>query len=158
MADQVFDLKLQSLADTERFGRLLGALAEPGDVILLTGPLGAGKTALTRFIGAGLAVPPQCYITSPTFSLMHEYPGRLTMYHMDLYRLAGEEEIEEIGFLEYIYGEGLSVIEWPDRLGSLLPEEYLEVALAMRDESSRAARVTLAGGQWHHRAGEIRSL
>jgi tRNA threonylcarbamoyladenosine biosynthesis protein TsaE len=149
-------IELPSLADTEKLGRLLGEIAEPGDVIILSGTLGAGKTTITQFIGTGLKVPPDCYITSPSFALMHEYPGRLTLYHMDLYRLSSEEEIEDLGFLEYIHGDGLAVIEWPDRLGSLLPEEYLEVRLEQRnDENARTARLEATGNQWRDRLAII---
>ena len=146
------DLELTSLSDTERLGRVLGKIAEPGDLIILSGGLGAGKTTITQFIGAGLELPADCYITSPTFSLMQEYRGRLTLYHMDLYRLSSEEEIEELGFLDYIYGDGLTVIEWPDRLGSLLPDEHLEIKLeAAEDENTRSARLTATGPQWRNR-------
>ncbi len=151
------DLELTSLADTEKLGRLLGEIAKPGDLIILSGGLGAGKTTITQFIGAGLKLPADCYITSPTFSLMHEYRGRLTLYHMDLYRLSSEEEIEELGFLDYIYGDGLTVIEWPDRLGSLLPDEYLEVKLeAGEDEDTRSARLTAIGPEWLNRMTVIK--
>ena len=159
MTAESFNIKLQSLADTERLGHLLGEIAKAGDVIILGGSLGAGKTTMTQFIGAGLGIPPNCYITSPTFSLMHEYQGRLVMYHMDLYRLSSEEEIEELGFLEYIYGDGLTVIEWPDRLGSLMPEEYLEIKLELQNiEDSRTARISGAGEQWLQRIGKIQQM
>lgn len=138
MADkQAARLTLAGLAQTQAFGRQLGRLARPGDIILLTGDLGAGKTTLTQAIGTGLEVPDHCYITSPTFSLLHEYPGRIPLYHMDLYRLAGEEEIEELGFEEYIYGHGLTVIEWPERLGDLTPRDYLEIQLASPSPETR---------------------
>lgn len=151
------NIELSSLADTERLGRLLGGIAEPGDVIILSGALGAGKTTITQFIGTGLEVPAECYITSPTFSLMHEYQGRLVLYHMDLYRLSSEEEIEDLGLLEYIYGEGLTVIEWPDRLGSLMPEEYLELSLEPQEnENYRTARLKAIGSQWRNRLAGIR--
>ncbi len=130
-------IRLASLAETLKFGRLLGRQARPGDVFTLTGDLGAGKTTLTQAIGQGLEVPGSCYITSPTFSLLHEYPGRLSLYHMDLYRLAGEEEMEELGFEDYIYGDGLTVIEWPDRLGGLMPEDRLDIELSIVSETAR---------------------
>jgi tRNA threonylcarbamoyladenosine biosynthesis protein TsaE len=138
MADKhAVRITLAGLAQTQAFGRQLGRLARPGDIILLTGDLGAGKTTLTQAIGTGLEVPDHCYITSPTFSLLHEYPGRIPLYHMDLYRLAGEEEIEELGFEEYIYGNGLTVIEWPERLGDLTPRNYLEIRLASPGPETR---------------------
>ena len=130
-------IELSTLQRTESLGTVLGKIAEPGDIITLAGTLGAGKTALTQFIGRGLGIDPRIYITSPTFSLLHEYQGRIPLYHMDLYRLGSEEEIESLGFPEYFYGHGLTVIEWPERLGSLMPAERLHVELVISGENSR---------------------
>lgn len=149
MSDAV--LILDDLAATRNLGRLLGETARPGDIITLTGSLGAGKTTLTQAIGQGLLVEEGCYITSPTFALLHEYPGRLPLYHMDLYRLAEEEEVEELGFADYIYGNGLTVIEWPDRLGSLMPEERLNIDLDFASETARKLRLTPYGRGWAER-------
>ncbi len=135
-------IELPDPAATSRFGRCLGQRAEPGDIFTLGGPLGAGKTTLTQAVGLGLDVPGSCYITSPTFSLLHEYPGRFSLYHLDLYRLGDESEIEELGFLDYIYGNGLTVIEWPDRLGSLMPADRLHIELLPVSASSRRAVLT----------------
>jgi len=145
IAVQQHAVKLASLAETLKFGRHLGRQARPGHVFTLTGDLGAGKTTLTQAIGQGLEVPGTCYITSPTFSLLHEYPGRIPLYHMDLYRLAGEEEMEELGFEDYIYGEGLTVIEWPDRLGTLMPEDRLDIELSIVSETAREVILTAYG-------------
>jgi len=144
-------LTLASLAETTAFGQRLGREARPGDIITLAGNLGAGKTTLTQAIGQGLQVPEECYITSPTFSLLHEYPGRIPLYHMDLYRLADEEEIEALGFDDYLYGEGLCVIEWPERLGSLMPEERLHIDLCFSSETERTATLTGYGDTWLNR-------
>ena len=146
---------LASPKATADFGRLLGREALPGDIITLGGNLGAGKTTLTQAIGQGLLVPAQCYITSPTFSLLHEYPGRIPLHHMDLYRLADEEEIEVLGFEDYLYGEGLCVIEWPERLGSLMPEERLHIDIRFAGETARTAALTGYGDNWQER---IRAL
>ncbi len=136
---------LDSLEATARLGRRLGEMAEAGDIITLAGDLGAGKTTLTQSIGQGLAVPPDCYITSPTFSLLHEYPGRLPLYHMDLYRL-NCLEIIDLGFEDYLYGEGVSVVEWPDRLAEIIPRDRLQIELELTSETVRTARLT-----WHGR-------
>ncbi len=136
---------LDSPEKTLLLGTALGRIAEPGQVITLGGGLGAGKTALTQAIGAGLEVPETCYITSPTFSLLHEYPGRIPLFHMDLYRLSSEEEIEELGFTDYIYSNGLTVIEWPDRLGTLLPGDRLHIDLEILSDTSRKARLETHG-------------
>lgn len=136
---------LESLEATARLGQRLGELAEAGDIITLAGDLGAGKTTLAQSIGQGLQVPPSCYITSPTFSLLHEYPGRLPLYHMDLYRLSCQEVID-LGFEDYLYGEGLSVVEWPDRLDEIMPLDRLQIELEMTSETTRTAHL-----RWHGR-------
>ena len=151
----MYSLDLPSPQKTQALGRVLGRIAEPADIITLEGDLGAGKTALTQAIGLGLEVDPQIYITSPTFSLMQEYQGRLMLYHMDLYRLAGEDDIENLGFSEYLYGNGLTVIEWPERLGSLMPKERLHVRLLVTGENSRTAQLTPYGSLWQKKVADI---
>lgn len=148
-------LPLPEPAATEALGRCLGKFARPGDIITLAGDLGAGKTTLTQAIGRGLAVPDDCYITSPTFALIHEYPGRLPLFHLDLYRLADETEAEELGLDDYLYGDGLSVIEWPDRLGSLMPANRLHIELAILSPSSRRATLRPLGPTWPARLAEL---
>ena len=154
----MYSLELSSIEKTQAFGVFLGEIAKPGDIITLEGELGAGKTALTQAIGRGLGVDPKIYITSPTFSLLQEYQGRLLLYHMDLYRLAGEEDIENLGFAEYIYGNGLTVIEWPERLGSLMPAERLHIQLLITGETSRTAQLTPYGNQWQKKVADIGSM
>ena len=151
-------LELSSLEQTEALGKVLGETVEPGDVITLEGPLGAGKTTLTQAIARGLDVDPRIYVTSPTFSLLHEYEGRIPLYHMDLYRLAGEDEIESLGFPEYFYGSGLTVIEWPERLGNLMPPDRLHVELAISGETSRTANLTAHGFLWQKKLADIVSM
>ena len=151
-------IELSTLQRTESLGTVLGKIAEPGDIITLAGTLGAGKTALTQFIGRGLGIDPRIYITSPTFSLLHEYQGRIPLYHMDLYRLGSEEEIESLGFPEYFYGHGLTVIEWPERLGSLMPAERLHVELVISGENSRTAHLDAHGELWQKKVADIVSM
>jgi len=139
------NLNLDNPAKTVHFGRHLGKQALAGDIFTLTGDLGSGKTTLTQAIGQGLAVPADCFITSPTFSLLHEYPGRLPLYHMDLYRLATADEVLELGFEDYLYGDGLTVIEWPDRLQDLMPADRLDIHLTFTGENSRLAVLTAYG-------------
>ena len=136
-------IQLHTLKDTEKLGRLLGVRAEPGDVIGLNGDLGAGKTALAQAIARGLEVPENCYVTSPSFALLHEYQGRLPMYHMDFYRLQDAAEVEDLGLEEYFYLEGLSVIEWSNRAIEILPEECLLLTIMQNEDLSRT--ITLQG-------------
>lgn len=133
---------LPDLAATAELGRELGRLARSGDVILLHGGLGAGKTTLTQAIAAGLDVPPEQHVSSPSFALLHEYSGgRLPLRHLDLWRLAGEDDVEAAGLLEYIGSSGLTVVEWPERLGSLTPAQRLDVFLDAVGESGRLCRL-----------------
>jgi len=151
-------IELSSMQHTEILGNVLGRIAQPGDVITLSGNLGAGKTALTQAIGRGLEVDPRIYITSPTFSLLHEYKGRIPLYHIDLYRLGSEGEIESLGLPEYFYGDGLTVIEWPERLGSLMPEERLHIDLVISGESSRTADLTAHSEYWQKKVADILTM
>ena len=151
-------IELSSLQHTKTLGDVLGRIAQPGDIITLAGSLGAGKTALTQAIGHGLGVDPRIYITSPTFSLLLEYKGRIPLYHMDLYRLGSKSEIESLGLPEYFYNDGLTVIEWPERLGNLMPEERLHIDLVISGESSRTAKLTAHGEYWQKKVADILSM
>jgi tRNA threonylcarbamoyladenosine biosynthesis protein TsaE len=115
--------------ETHRIGERLGALCQAGDVVLLEGALGAGKTALTQGIGRGLGVP--VVINSPTFTLVKEYAGRLPLYHFDLYRLDDEEEVLDLGVDEYLDGDGVCVVEWADRAPGVWPPSHLRVRLVV---------------------------
>ena len=104
--------------ETQQVGRIIGEQARPGDVYLLTGPLGAGKTCLTQGIALGLGVPG--HVRSPTFVLMTRYQGRLTLHHMDLYRIGGPLEAWDLGLDEYLSGDGVCVIEWAGRAAEVV--------------------------------------
>ena len=146
---------LRSLEDTRRLGVQLGRISLVGDVILLTGQLGAGKTSLAQFIAEGLDVPGEYYVTSPSFSLLHEYPGRIPFYHIDCYRLDGEDDVEESGLMDYVVAGGLTVVEWPDRLGSLVPAERLDMEIRLLENDARIVIITPHGESWQERMGEV---
>ena len=153
--DQQFSLYLKNALATKRIGCRLGRIARNGDVILLHGDLGAGKTTLTQAIAVGLDVPAGQYITSPSFALMHEYPGRIPLYHMDFYRLSGEEDVEGAGLIDYVGGPGLTIIEWPDRLGSLQPEDRLDIELQSTGETERTYIFRPQGSSWQARIEQL---
>lgn len=111
-----------SAEDTFAFGQKLGREAVPGEIICLDGDLGVGKTVFTQGFAAGLGIDD--YVNSPTFNIVKEYEGgRLPLYHFDVYRIEDPSEMEEIGYEDYFYGQGVSIIEWPGQIEELLPKE-----------------------------------
>lgn len=142
---------LKTLEETSKVAFLLARLVLPGDVICLSGDLGAGKTALTQEIAKGLDVPSSCYVTSPTFSILQEYPGRLPLYHFDFYRLSDEVEVEDLGFEEYFYLSGLCVIEWAEIAGSLIPKSRLLLKMTIENDLSRKVEIDFGNGSWEER-------
>ena len=113
--------------------------AQAGDIVALTGDLGAGKTQFVK--GFVAAIGSNAEATSPTFTLIHEYSGgRLPVYHFDFYRLESAEEVTRLGFDEYLYGDGVCLIEWADRFTQLLPERTRWISLEVRSESERVIR------------------
>ncbi len=130
----------ETRAAGERLGRVLGA----GEVVLLDGELGAGKTVFAQGLALGLGVPVERRVASPTFTIVNEHAGRVPLYHIDLYRLRDLDELHEIGVREYLEGAGVAVVEWPERLGALRPADALEVTIAILGEDERriAARAT----------------
>lgn len=128
---------------TFAFGRSLAQHLFPGAVVALIGPLGAGKTHLVKAMAEGLGILNPAVVNSPTFVLIQEYDARLPIYHFDAYRLATEAEFADLGPHEYFQGDGVSVVEWADKVPGCLPEEYLEVRIVPTGEMSR--RFELSG-------------
>jgi len=145
---------LKDLDETRFFGCELGKLALPGDVICLNGDLGAGKTTLTQAIAQGLQVPDSEYVTSPSFAVLHQYPGRIPLYHMDFYRLHDASEILDLGLDEYFSLPGLTVIEWPTRAAGILPDHRLELTLENPGDDSRIIRCACPPG-WKARLAAL---
>jgi tRNA threonylcarbamoyladenosine biosynthesis protein TsaE len=141
-------ITLPDLAATQTLGRQLGQLLFPGAVVALVGQLGAGKTHLVRAIAEGLDIPDGRLVTSPTFVLIQEYPGRLPIYHFDAYRLAGAGPFADLGVSEYLEGEGVCLIEWADRVAAVLPEEYLRITLRITGETAREATLEARGERY----------
>ena len=117
---------MQNAEETEAFGLALAKRLKAGDISAMTGNLGAGKTTLTKSIAAGLGIEEM--VNSPTFTIVQEYRGgRLPLYHFDVYRIGDMEEMEEIGFEDYLCGEGVCLIEWGDMIRDILPKTYQEI-------------------------------
>lgn len=143
------DLISHSEAQTRRFGARLGRLVQGGDVICLAGELGSGKTCFAQGVGLGLEIEET--ITSPTFTLINEYKsarGSLILYHIDLYRVYDPQDTLTFGLDEYLYGEGVCLIEWADRVPQVLPGERLWIALRHIDETKRGVLMKASGERY----------
>lgn len=132
----LLDFISQSPEQTLLAGELLGSVCTGGEVICLEGPLGAGKTALTKGIARGLGV--EASVTSPTFTLLKEYTGRLALYHFDFYRLEETSAAAEIEFADYLVPDAVCVVEWAEHAPDFLPEEYLRIQLRFVSPTKRA--------------------
>lgn len=126
---------------TYLIGEALGKTLEKGDIVALIGELGSGKTLLTQGIAKGLDVPDLYNVTSPTFNLINEYPGRLQLYHMDIYRLSGVNDLEDIGFEEYMSKSGVIVIEWAEKIKDVIPDEASFIYLSSIEEMVRKIEI-----------------
>lgn len=136
-------------------GKTIGELVHPGSIIALVGDLGVGKTTLVQGMAQGLNISEN--ITSPTFTLIKEYSGRLDLYHADVYRLEDPEEILDLGLEELLCGDGVVVLEWADRIMHLLPEEYLEISIAMH-VNIRLVEITARGIEYTGLIEELKEV
>ncbi|MFN1835046.1 tRNA (adenosine(37)-N6)-threonylcarbamoyltransferase complex ATPase subunit type 1 TsaE [Balneola sp. MJW-20] len=132
MKNFISDSEKQTIDAGRSFSHELGS----GDVICLQGELGAGKTHFVKGLASGLGIDPQA-VSSPTYTLINEYSGELPLYHFDCYRLKNEAEALDIGIEDYLYGEGISVIEWPQRVSNLIPEDAYIVTLEHVSDTKR---------------------
>jgi len=147
------DLTTHSPEETQELGRAVGALACPADVYLLVGELGTGKTCLTQGIAWGLGINE--YTLSPSFVIMRELHGRLDLYHIDLYRLDNLAEIDDLGLDDYLYGEGVCVVEWADRGLSVLPPEHLMAAIRHMPGTERSFQLRPAGARYQDMVAQL---
>ena len=143
-----WSVSTRSAEETRQFGRLFGERAAPGMILLLNGPLGAGKTCFAQGVARGLAVPEQTPVTSPSYTLLNVHSGRLELYHFDLYRLTRVDDLEDLGYDEYAEGGGLTLVEWADRLQTPLPASLI-VEIQISQDEQRRFRITAgdAAGQ-----------
>ena len=142
----------------ERTAELAERLAErmgPGTVVALDGDLGAGKTRFSQSVAKALGVPG--VVNSPTFTIIKEYEGRLPFYHMDVYRLQ-KEEADELGLDDYFFGEGVTLVEWAERIRELLPPDYLEIFIGHAGERERAFRLTPHGAPYEAWCRQLKEI
>ncbi|HKZ16906.1 MAG TPA: tRNA (adenosine(37)-N6)-threonylcarbamoyltransferase complex ATPase subunit type 1 TsaE [Geobacteraceae bacterium] len=123
----MFSVVTRNENETRALGEKVGALLRPGNFVALYGDLGSGKTRFAQGVALGAGVKPDTHVTSPTYTILNEYKGAYPVYHFDLYRLGGDADIAELGFEEYFYGDGICLVEWPERLACELPDQHLKV-------------------------------
>lgn len=147
--------KSHSVEETGTIAGKIAAIVRPGDIVLLSGDLGAGKTVFVKSFARYLGVQEE--ITSPTFALLKEYEsGHLPVFHFDAYRLENIKAFEEMGFPEYLFGRGVSIIEWGDKIAGILKPDYLAITIELVDETTRAMVITAHGDAWKDRLKGIR--
>lgn len=143
----------ESPEQTQQLGMRLGRLAKLGDLFLLVGALGSGKTCLTQGIAWGLGI--EGYATSPSFVVINQYQGRLPFYHVDLYRLDRIEEVIELGLEDYLYGRGVCVVEWAEKGLEVLPKEHLLVEMGFLFDTGRSITFKPSGERYVEMLSEL---
>lgn len=126
--------------ETQKIGYEVAEKIKKGDVISLTGSLGAGKTVFAKGFAKQLGIEEA--IVSPTFTLVQEYDGRMKMYHLDLYRLSGEDEFESMGGEDFLYSDGVTLIEWSEKIESMLPDDTIYVKITINEDLTRTIEIT----------------
>lgn len=145
----------RSSEQTMNLGRILANHLMPGDILAFFGDLGAGKTCLINGICQGLGVSGNVYITSPTFVIMNRYKGRLPIYHFDFFRLSCRDEIIDLGYEEFFFGEGVCMIEWADRAEDLIPDDYFKIIMHIISPTDRKIEIVAYGSTYKKRLSEL---
>ena len=148
-------IQTQHTRQTIRVGKHIGSLLQPGDVIALVGELGTGKTHFIKGLAAGVGVKNPATVLSPSFTFVHEHPGKIPFYHMDLFRLNSEGEAQELGLEEYFGGAGITAVEWADRIPSLLPKELLWIHIHYTGEHHRSIEIIPKGNRYEEILNQI---
>ena len=141
--EKITVIKSYSEDETVSWGKILGGLLKAGDIVGLIGGLGAGKTYFVKGVSDGLGIPEDQYVASPTFTLINEYPGRLNLVHLDVYRLSGSPDLLDLGYEEYFFGKNVTVIEWAEKIQDVLPDKSLFITLTYLDHTLR--RIEISG-------------
>jgi tRNA threonylcarbamoyladenosine biosynthesis protein TsaE len=150
-------IQTKSAFETIRIGRSIGRHLRSGDVVALVGELGTGKTQFIKGLAAGAGVGRPTYISSPSFTLINEYPGRVPFYHLDLFRLEQEKEAEDLGLEDYFQSGGIVAIEWADKIPSLLPKEMFLIYFAYTGTNTRTLEITGKGTRYLNLVDQIQS-
>jgi len=133
----------------------LGKYLMAGDIVALIGDLGTGKTQLAKGLARGVGVPEEYCITSPTYTIVNEYQGRIPLYHLDLYRLEGNSDLGNLGYEEYFEGRGVTVIEWAEKITHLLPENRMEIRISHLEDDVRGLEIIGFGDHYGKIVDEV---
>ena len=150
-------IQTKSTSETIRLGKRIGGHLRPGDVVALAGELGTGKTQFIKGVATGVGVGKSTYVTSPSFTLINEYTGKIPFYHIDLYRLKTEKEAEELGLEECLQSTGITAIEWADKIPSLLPKEILWIHIHYTGKHTRSIDIVGKGRRYLNLVDQIQS-
>lgn len=145
MSGSQFQITTRTVQETQKLGKTIGQWIKLPLVIGLSGDLGSGKTAFVQGLAEGLEVPDEYYITSPTFTLVNEYPGRFPLIHIDLYRLDGIHDFEDIGLDELMYDQAVIVIEWAEKMSHQLPDDHLAMTFEITNDNGRKISLNAFG-------------
>jgi tRNA threonylcarbamoyladenosine biosynthesis protein TsaE len=137
-----YQITTRSVDETQKLGKIIGAAVTAGTVLALTGDLGSGKTAFVQGLARGLEVPDDYYITSPSYTLINEYPGRFSLFHVDLYRITDSVDIEDIGLYEIFDNDAVVAVEWADRIEQKLLPDPITIHFEITDDDTRKICIT----------------
>lgn len=140
-------LTTHSLDETQSLGKNIGKMINSGAIFALTGDLGSGKTSFVQGLAKGLDISEKYYITSPTFTLINEYPGRCRLFHVDLYRIENLIDLDELGFYDILASDNVTAIEWADRLLDNFASDYIDMKFEILDDQARMINITAYGGE-----------
>jgi tRNA threonylcarbamoyladenosine biosynthesis protein TsaE len=142
-----YQITTRCVDETRKLGESIGSVVTAGTILALYGDLGSGKTSFVQGLGRGLGVPDDYFITSPSYTLINEYPGRFVLFHVDLYRIANSVDTEDIGLYEILEDDGVVAIEWADRMGKDLPPNHVRVQFEIIDDKTRKISIIPQGVQ-----------
>ncbi|MBW1678743.1 MAG: tRNA (adenosine(37)-N6)-threonylcarbamoyltransferase complex ATPase subunit type 1 TsaE [Deltaproteobacteria bacterium] len=148
--DPEYTFKTFGPEETKELGKVIGSQLVPGDVVALIGDLGTGKTCFTQGLAIGLGVDRNVPVVSPSFTIINEYPGSIPLYHFDFYRTDNISQVFDLGYEEYFFGEGVTVIEWGEKVDSVLPEEHIRAQLSFQNDDVRKIKITGPGKRLIH--------
>ncbi|MFQ5687043.1 MAG: tRNA (adenosine(37)-N6)-threonylcarbamoyltransferase complex ATPase subunit type 1 TsaE [Candidatus Scalindua sp.] len=148
VTDDSICIETVEVEQTIEFGNLIGSLLKAGDVVALMGQLGVGKTYLTKGIAEGQGVKDRKEVTSPSYVLVKQYMGRIPIYHFDAYRIKSPDEMYDIDCVGFFWGEGVSIIEWADKVMECLPDDFIKITIETAGQTSRDIHVSYQGERY----------